>query len=160
MIKCTCARVHATGAMEQTPGRSTAECMLATEHCSADAGLPCSDGKVLFSLTSCLKSCNLCMCRHLTAAVLLSHRPHPSTVRGLDVPPSIQHEEPVRRIRLAAGWRDVDTAVQELEVPDAATAAYALYRLGCLHTFMSAQRRAGKASQCVSHAPGVLQLLS
>ncbi|CAL8467505.1 g7043 [Coccomyxa elongata] len=77
-----------------------------------------------------------------TMAIMTSPRQQPACVRGTDTMPSSAGTDNNRRIRLAATWQDVQAAIQEQQSISAGTAAYALYRLGCLYSFMTWQRRA------------------
>ncbi|BDA42855.1 hypothetical protein COCOBI_03-7480 [Coccomyxa sp. Obi] len=77
-----------------------------------------------------------------TMAILTSPRQQPAIVRGTDAMPSSAGADNNRRIRLAATWQDVQAAVQDQQNMSAGTAAFALYRLGCLYSFMTWQRRA------------------
>ena len=56
---------------------------------------------------------------------------------------SLDGEGQCRKIRLAARWQDVHSAVSNEVSLSPATAAFALHRLGCLFVYMSWQRRAG-----------------
>lgn len=87
-----------------------------------------------------------------TMAIMTSPRQQPAFVRGTDTVPSSAGTDNNRKIRLAATWQDVQAAIQEQQSISGGTAAYALYRLGCLYSFMTWQRRAGMpAGLCVEY---------
>ena len=57
------------------------------------------------------------------------------------------------RIKLSAQWGDVAKVVAEMgERLQPSNIAYALYRLGCLFSFMSSQRKTGCARDPISDA--------
>lgn len=79
------------------------------------------------------------------SALLTSSPQQAATVRGCPVTIDASSSGSINlRLKLCAQWSDVAKVIDEFgDSLGASNVAYALYRLGCLHCFMSSQRRNG-----------------
>ena len=79
------------------------------------------------------------------SALLTSSPQQAATVRGCPVTIDASSSGSINlRLKLCAQWSDVAKVIDEFgDSLGASNVAYALYRLGCLHCFMSSQRRKG-----------------
>lgn len=89
-----------------------------------------------------------CLCRRLPCCqptcLLAEAVQHPTLVRGTPVLPKHASPDDNKQLRLAARWQDVEKFVSGQAELSPGAIAYALYRLGCLFTYMSWQRREGQ----------------
>lgn len=124
------------------------------EHCSRSCLSSCIESFDTAPLWSSWAHCfvikvQMYLCRrlpgcHQTTCLLAEAVQHPTAVRGTDVLPRLASSDDSRQLRLAARWQDVQRYVSEQAGLSPGAIAYALYRLGCLFTYMSWQRRAGQ----------------